>query len=572
MALNKQNHNQMRPISRLLLLFVVLFVVPLHSWAQDCAPGLSTYQFITDQYRAKFSQRGSIWQDPYQIPVIVSEEDPVSSLFNGGIWLGGYDSFGDLRLAGSAFGSYNGNPDFYPGPLDATGESTALNCSNYDRFWPISQADIEAFQADFGNNGQLSTSHPNIIRWPAPGNEFFNSIFGFPAPTEALAPFVDRNGDGLYQPNQGEYPRIKGDQAVWWVFNDAGGPHEDSGGLPVHAEVQVMAYSFDTNETYLKNTSFYEITIKNKGQIEIDSFFTSLFINFDIGCFTDDYVGYLPEERLAFAYNDDIQDGTFGCTCNSGVPTYCESIPIIGLKYLGGFKNIPGQALEVSSFVPFNNAGVEPFPLPETTDPNTAAHFFNYMNGLWRDGSPITLGGSGFESSDTTTKFPFPDSPFDQLGWSMCQEDLPAGDRRFVLNIGPTRFLPGDVIRLNFAIVWVPDIWHPCPDITPLIAAGIAAETQFAQLPTSTTTPAYDLGLKSYPNPMKEWCRLELIDSSSSISTFQLYSSKGALVQQQNNVQSNRLDLYRNNLPAGIYYFLMESDSGERWSGKLILQ
>lgn len=147
MALNKQNHNQMRPISRPLLLFVVLFVVPLHSWAQDCAPGLSTYQFIADQYWAEFSQRGSIWQDPYQIPVIVSEEDPVSSLFNGGIWLGGYDSFGDLRLPGSAFGSYNGNPDFYPGPLDTTGQSTALNCSNYDRFWPISQADIEAFQA-----------------------------------------------------------------------------------------------------------------------------------------------------------------------------------------------------------------------------------------------------------------------------------------------------------------------------------------------------------------------------------------------------------------------------------------
>lgn len=62
-------------------------------------------------------------------------------------------------------------------------------------------------------------------------------------------------------------------------------------------------------------------------------------------------IAYLPEERLAFAYNDDIQHGTFGCTCNSGVPTYCKSIPITGLKYLGGFKNIPGQALEVSSFV-----------------------------------------------------------------------------------------------------------------------------------------------------------------------------------------------------------------------------
>ena len=38
-----------------------------------------------------------------------------------------------------------------------------------------------------------------------------------------LAPFVDQKGDGIYDPTEGDYPDIEGDQAIWWVMNDVGG-------------------------------------------------------------------------------------------------------------------------------------------------------------------------------------------------------------------------------------------------------------------------------------------------------------------------------------------------------------
>ena len=37
-----------------------------------------------------------------------------------------------------------------------------------------------------------------------------------------LAPFVDVDNDGNYNPLNGDYPKIKGNQSIWWVMNDNG--------------------------------------------------------------------------------------------------------------------------------------------------------------------------------------------------------------------------------------------------------------------------------------------------------------------------------------------------------------
>ena len=35
-----------------------------------------------------------------------------------------------------------------------------------------------------------------------------------------LAPFVDVDYDGLYNPALGDYPDVMGDQAIFFIFND----------------------------------------------------------------------------------------------------------------------------------------------------------------------------------------------------------------------------------------------------------------------------------------------------------------------------------------------------------------
>ena len=47
------------------------------------------------------------------------------------------------------------------------------------------------------------------------------------------------------------------------------------------------------------------------------------------------------------------------------------------------------------------------------------------MRRLWSDGTPLTLGGNGYNpGSIDSSKFAFSDSPFDKNGWSMYHEEI----------------------------------------------------------------------------------------------------------------------------------------------------
>ena len=245
------------------LLAALLQVNPIVLHAQDCAKGTATQKLITDHLRVNLGQRGSIWEYPYEAPVLPADSTPISPIYSGGIWMGGYDVAQNLHLAATRYSFQNEETDYYPGPLDDMGTTNPENCLFYDRFWAVSRVEIEAFQEDIAD-GSLSDSHPRILQWPAIGNPHFPFIYGIGPPNQALAPFVDINNDGVYNPFQGDYPKIKGDKALWWIFNDAAGPHTESGGLAVGAEIQVMAYTFQTEDPDLKYMSFYDFQITNK--------------------------------------------------------------------------------------------------------------------------------------------------------------------------------------------------------------------------------------------------------------------------------------------------------------------
>ncbi|QQR94527.1 MAG: hypothetical protein IPJ93_11995 [Bacteroidota bacterium] len=74
---------------------------------------------------------------------------------------------------------------------------------------------------------------------------------------QPLAPFEDVNGDGLYIPDSGDYPRyllsgeypapsdpnklpcddyIFGDQTLWWVFNDIGNIKKETNSAAIGLE------------------------------------------------------------------------------------------------------------------------------------------------------------------------------------------------------------------------------------------------------------------------------------------------------------------------------------------------
>ncbi|MEZ4984047.1 MAG: hypothetical protein R2795_03255 [Saprospiraceae bacterium] len=90
---------------------------------------------------------------------------------------------------------------------------------------------------------------------------------------------------------------------------------------------------------------------------------------------------------LAYVYNADQLDGTNGCTCDQGINTYCDEVPILGVDYFRGPLNELGEELGMSSFTYYLNGSGTPTPAPGTTDPQTAQEYYNYLSGRWRDGT-----------------------------------------------------------------------------------------------------------------------------------------------------------------------------------------
>ena len=428
--------------------FTLIFLFTLSGsilWAQslqDCNNSTAITTLDINNVAATLGHSGTIWRESYIAPSNVPSSLGQSSLFAGGLWLGGVDPGGNLKLAANTYGYASGNSDYFPGPLDdTTGQVTFETCLNFDRFWEITQAEIDAYLLDFSEDGVINDLHPAVFSWPGRGNPLSFSSNGFELPLQDLAPFTDTDGDGIYNPNNGDYPSIFGDKAIWWIFNDAGNIHSESQADPIHAEIQVMAYAFDSEIEAINNTTFYDFKVTSKALETIDSFFAGIWLDPDLGCYTDDFVGSIPDENLAFIYNADEVDGEVGCSCPQGVNTYCEEIPVFGIKLLRGPQNAQGEELGLSSFIIYDNAAIPDVP-PGISDPNNAQEYYNYLTGSWRDGSPITEGGDGYQEAGPATKFIFPGNPADTSEWSMCSAGLADGDRRMLTSIGPISFNP----------------------------------------------------------------------------------------------------------------------------------
>src|SRR6185295_1434129 len=122
-------------------------------------------------------------------------------------------------------------------------------------------------------------------------------------PNQSLAPFVDVNGDSVFNPANGDYPDIPADQALWFVINDVGNIH-GSGGAPLGIEVQCLFYAAN-DPACIYSTTFYHYCVINKSQNDYDSVFIGLFADAGFGNYLDDYMGTDSANHLGVFYNGD---------------------------------------------------------------------------------------------------------------------------------------------------------------------------------------------------------------------------------------------------------------------------
>lgn len=488
------------------------------NYREDCKPPKAQVDQSINNVRARLTSGGDVWWDQkeglYVVPVPAPGEPEVSSIFAGAVWLGGRDNANNLKVAATTYRDGN-NLDFYSGPLNDNGVTDLATCNNWDRFFKVEGKNIDKHIATYKKLYAAGLSyHPDSIPedikyWPGRGNEFFTEKYPFELPDniQGLGSFHDINENNLYEPQLGEYPNIEirgcppgiyPDEMFFWIYNDNGGPHTQSLGSPIQMEVQVQAFAWATNDE-INDMTFQRYKLINRAISDIRDCYFAMWVDPDLGCHTDDYIGSVPSRDLAIIYNEDALDGTNGCTCDNGVNTYCDRIPVLGLDYFRGplaprkfdefgnptiTPNIGEDGdtiieLGMTSLIYYNNRGIGTHPVA-TTDPDNALEYYNYLKGLWKDGTAITQGGSGYNLGSTDSiKYVFPDAPNDQTGWSMAAEKLGFGDRRTIQATGPFLLKPGAINELIIGAVWVPNQSYPTPDLTQLLVADELAQTLF---------------------------------------------------------------------------------------------
>jgi len=442
----------------------------------NCAPPKSGQEIKYNNVRTIIYTGGDMWWDlvstaRYIIPKTEDTKNAVSSSFAGSIWLGGLDAGGQLKVAAMTY-RQNGI-DFWPGPLDTTNASAdPAECARYDQIYTITREEVDKFVA--GKSGITS----NISIWP--GNGDVSKKQG-----RALAPFYDSNGDGFYDPATGDYPaydvnnlalkdqygyckaKLYGDYTLFWVFNDKGGIHTETDGVAIGVEVRAQAFEFKTNDE-INNMSFYSYEIFNRSSFSLNKTYFTIWNDADLGYYLDDYVGCDVSRGMGYIYNADPFDETY-----SGTNGYLDFPPALGCDFFrgpiadnndgidndqdaaSGLPNSgidePGESIQMSRFTYYNN-NIGAFP-PQTTNPDLSIHFYNFMTGFWKDGSPFTQGGNAYGGT-SPSQFVYDGDPVNNTGWTEKNAGNLPGDRRFLQSAGPFTLKPGAVNYITFGMPW----------------------------------------------------------------------------------------------------------------------
>ena len=190
--------------------------------ASGCSPSISKTDLDVNNVRTTIMAAGDMWWNLDDARYEIPKDGNKHSMFAGALWIGGVDAGGQLKVAAMTY--RQGGSDFWTGPLNTTTATiTEDECNKWDKHFKLDRADVEEYAVRFGVDPTYVIPN-SILEWPASGDLALGQ-------DQFLAPFFDLNGNGLYEPYDGDYPdynitgtnddaKLFGDQTLWWVFND----------------------------------------------------------------------------------------------------------------------------------------------------------------------------------------------------------------------------------------------------------------------------------------------------------------------------------------------------------------
>ena len=538
------------------LLFASLNFICIASFAQTF-----TYLDVGNSKSIIYSD-GNLFQDMANsnAGLEIPKNSNKHSIYASAIWLSATSQRNGIPYISSAYETFGNENKFQVGPVDIVNQ-VGDQSMQFQTLWNVKKSEI--------NNHILNWNNPNyttpsgIASWPGNGNA--NTA-------QNLAPFADLDGDNLYEPQSGEYPIIKGDQAVYLIVNDYRA--EDTvfnlGNIqaiyaPLKVEMHLMLYAFNSPIPAISNTIFVEATIYNRSNASIDDHQDlrfSVFADFDLGNPIDDYVGSSQSKNMFYAYNADLFDENFGG--NSG---YGNRLATQGVKFLDYGLN----------HAVYYNIGSQ-----WNGDPINPKDFSNYQRGKWRNGNQILEGGDGYNSACVNPNSPVkimydgnPNAANLNGEWTEISPCLTnsgnsnaPGDRRMVGGPSvPQQLLHGNSLKVNFAYVFAQDNSVSTSVGSPVGKLFAVADTVQSFF-DNTITQVDQLDTKPfeftiYPNPANIWVQ---ISTKSKNFEIEVLDMKGSVLMKD----KNKTNLDFSALKNGIY-FVRIKDKGTVQTKKLIL-
>ena len=546
-----------------LLLFAGLLTNIVHA---------QTFEYLDiNQVKARVNSGGDLHWDPnggnysgYECPI-------GSNKFWGGpasLWIGGLDAGGQLKIAAQTY--HQGGVDFWPGPLTTSSATTnSATVNQYNRVWKLNKTDIDDFITNFANgNVQNGSFIPaaDLLSWPANGDisQYYDS---------QLAPYVDLNGNMVYEPMAGEYPLIKGDQAIYTIFNDNYLPHQSTLAPAIGLEIRLMAYAYGTssvvvNNPFLNYTTFYNYTIINRSSFSLYNAKIGLFNDNDIGNFIDDYVGSDAIDSYAYTYNAPTSTVTnepvIGITQTKGPINTTDGID----NDNDGMVDEPFENMNMTNFMYFNNSfpGV---PLAQT-DPSNATEYFQYMNSYWKDSTPLTCGGNGYGGS-IPINYAYPANTFTTgpCGAAPWSEGTSGSDKKFVMSSGSSVLQPGSFNEVEYVYIASFDSITNNP-IQNLDSVVHALRTMNSGVVTAIKKQTINNVFTISPNPTNALLNInssKLINSNVKI---EVIDALGKVLVSEDYKEFNQTSINVSDLSSGIYF--VKLSSGENITTKKFIK
>ncbi len=364
----------------------------------------------------------------------VNSNENLVTLFSSSLWASAITFSGEILVSATTYGGQGSGLAFQPGPkVDSN--------FDFDKVWHVEASAINDLRDDWEDGIIDNAIDPSILEWPGRGNPNLPDL-----PDVDLAPFFDQNNDGIYNPNEGDYPFIGNDfidvipsELLYAVYSD-----DDQSNENVGLEFHTLMWSISCDqEDQLQKTIFNRHRIINTNE-NLLSLNLSLWTDPDLGCIEDDGLATIPELNAVVSYNIDPIDGDQDGNCSFNLNSFgnnpgTQSIVLLNqnASSLNGYNGIIGSVH------------------PATTAPVVAAEYVHYMNGNWRDGTPLTQGGNGYNpGSNDVTNFIFDGNINNPNEWSMISEDLSSVDFYPLINTNYDTIGINQEFILDFAYIF----------------------------------------------------------------------------------------------------------------------